>query len=472
MSYPELILAIPTYRSSDIAQSVKNYAENFDKYGHKVPIMVFDDSKTPNHRISEGSLRILSEQFPDQEIVYVGPHEKSRFKSFLTDNLSKENGALVETLFRPSYGGNRNFIMAYTIGNYFVSVDDDMIPQAKTSYKDSTFDVVSKGKFVSQEEFANTNSDDQDIISGYLRFFGTRVGEHNDIISGFDLKDSNTDEYNNTKGPLEESVITLIEGNLNPNAKIKFIQTHLTGDADIDSSDFVNLFMETGLEDILSGKLPKKFILESFKPVISQNNMRLTGAVLGYDNTEGGVYFLPTSFRFEDYVWRINIEQDHNSACAYTENAQTHIRSLSVRNSIAKDWYNEMLALEMKKRVRDSMIRIGENKISFNPPEPISEEVAESIYTQILMKRNEASKISRSIKKNGSPYMRFAGELDSMLKDDLGNPRILSSNLTKKVEEEFDAYNKTASIWPEILSLCFENRISLPKVNIRTGKVI
>jgi len=36
----------------------------------------------------------------------------------------------VKSLFRPSYGGNRNYTLIYTLGGLVVSADDDMRPYA------------------------------------------------------------------------------------------------------------------------------------------------------------------------------------------------------------------------------------------------------------------------------------------------------------------------------------------------------
>ena len=38
--------------------------------------------------------------------------------------------SLVRNLFRPSYGGNRNFALIYTLGQIVISADDDMRPDS------------------------------------------------------------------------------------------------------------------------------------------------------------------------------------------------------------------------------------------------------------------------------------------------------------------------------------------------------
>ena len=64
-------------------------------------------------------------------VYYVGPHEKELFLSHVATRVrDKQLGALVKSLFRPSYGGNRNCALMYTLGELVVSSDDDMRPHA------------------------------------------------------------------------------------------------------------------------------------------------------------------------------------------------------------------------------------------------------------------------------------------------------------------------------------------------------
>jgi hypothetical protein len=61
-------------------------------------------------------------------LYYLGPREKEQFLAHLHQRLrDKRLEALVKNLFRPSYGGNRNFTLMYTLGGLMVSADDDML---------------------------------------------------------------------------------------------------------------------------------------------------------------------------------------------------------------------------------------------------------------------------------------------------------------------------------------------------------
>ena len=79
-----------------------------------------------------------------------GPEEKDQFLSYLHSRLrDKRLQALVKNLFRPSYGGNRNFTLMYTLGGLMISSDDDMRPFAllENSPESLGAEEVSRGRF-------------------------------------------------------------------------------------------------------------------------------------------------------------------------------------------------------------------------------------------------------------------------------------------------------------------------------------
>ena len=73
----------------------------------------------------------LAETRTTNEVYYVGPKEKAELIRFLLERLhDRRLEVLVKSLFRPSYGGNRNCTLMYTLGSLMVSADDDMRPEA------------------------------------------------------------------------------------------------------------------------------------------------------------------------------------------------------------------------------------------------------------------------------------------------------------------------------------------------------
>ena len=467
----EIILAIPTYRPNDIAKTVGLYAANFMKFGHQIPISVFDDSNEAGALASKDGLRFISQSLRGkQPILYVGPLEKRAYLTQLKEKFGSGNADTIDKIFRPSYGGNRNFILAYTVGKKFVSVDDDMRPEGIfLGNRQDDKGIISRGSFIPEDEARNITPQQQDIMKGYLKFIGITAGKHRRIIRGYDVQDSNVDsQYGNTTGNLDASIVTATNGEVPDSAVIKIVQTHLTGDGDIDSEDLVNIFMDTGSVDILSGHLPKKYVIESCSEAVTSNNARLTGALLGYDNTEGGIYFLPTKFRCEDFIWRVHLENRNDIASAYTEHAQTHARSLSVRNSIARDWFNELISQIVKKTIRDSVDETGSHSMTFHNPEPVSLETAAEIENKVREKQKQAAKKAEKLTAplEFGPYLQFEREMNTILNDDIYSTEAFAARLTRIIENEFKLFNKTAELWPSILEYSTETANNLPMVDI------
>ena len=128
MNDPDLFFVIPTYRLRDVGETVEHYDEHFWRNGHSVRMIVFDDSSPANQ---EKYYPLLEQTKTHNDLYYVGPREKEQFLAYLNERLrDKRLEGLVKNLFRPSYGGNRNYTLMYTLGGLMVSADDDMRPYA------------------------------------------------------------------------------------------------------------------------------------------------------------------------------------------------------------------------------------------------------------------------------------------------------------------------------------------------------
>jgi len=120
----EPIFAIPTCRLRDVAETVQAYDRHFADNGHSLRMTVFDDSGALLHR---RYFSRLAQQKTKNELLYVGPAEKTALREHLESKLGESSlTPLVAELFRPSYGGNRNYTLLYSLGSYLVSADDDM----------------------------------------------------------------------------------------------------------------------------------------------------------------------------------------------------------------------------------------------------------------------------------------------------------------------------------------------------------
>ena len=135
MQQKELFFVIPTYRLREVGDTVKAYDDHFWRNGHSVPMVVFDDSSPANQ---EKYYSLLESTATHNDLYYVGPREKEQFIGYLGRRLrDKRLDGLVKNLFRPSYGGNRNFTLMHTLGGLMVSSDDDMRDRKSTRLNSS-----------------------------------------------------------------------------------------------------------------------------------------------------------------------------------------------------------------------------------------------------------------------------------------------------------------------------------------------
>src|SRR5580704_8604599 len=176
MKTAENVFVVPTYRLRDVGATIEAYDEHFWSNGHSVKMMVFDDSSLANH---EKYYSLLEETRTHNDLYYVGPREKEQFIGFLNRRLrDRKLESLVRNLFRPSYGGNRNFTLIYSLGAFLVSADDDMRPHAliESSPESLNPDEVSRGKLLKpgaggfvQKSF--------DLLTSFQDVLGRRVGD-------------------------------------------------------------------------------------------------------------------------------------------------------------------------------------------------------------------------------------------------------------------------------------------------------
>lgn len=201
MQATELTFVMPTYRLRDVGQAIEEYDEQFWRNGHTVRIIVFDDSSPANQ----------SKYFPQleqvrthNEVFYVGPLEKEEFIGFLCQRLiDRRLESLVKNLFRPSYGGNRNFTLMYTLGGLMISSDDDMRPYAllEDSPESLAENEACRGRLYKAHESGYTRKS-FDIVAAFLDVLGMSA---TDVPANYERGDLLVDtamdlETNATKG--------------------------------------------------------------------------------------------------------------------------------------------------------------------------------------------------------------------------------------------------------------------------------
>jgi len=209
----ELFFVIPTYRLRDVGETVEHYDEHFWRNGHSVRMILFDDSSPVNQ---EKYYPLLEQTATHNELYYVGPRHKEQFLAYLNGRLrGKRLDGLVKNLFRPSYGGNRNYTLMYTLGGFMVSADDDMRPYTLMEHSPESLnpDEVCRGRLhrAGQNGYSRKSFD---ILTSFLDVLGKPAGQVPDNYErGELLVDTSMDlETNATHGLARENSLVLQRG--------------------------------------------------------------------------------------------------------------------------------------------------------------------------------------------------------------------------------------------------------------------
>jgi len=464
MPDPEPIFVIPTNRLRDVGQTVETYDEHFRRNGHAVTMIVFDDSSLVNQQKYYSALENTSTYNP---LYYVGPHEKEQFLAYLFGRLrDRRLDLLVRNLFRPSYGGNRNYTLMYTLGHLMISSDDDMRPYALVENSPESLgpDEICRGKLLKASAPGYTRKS-FDILAAFLDVLGRPARE---APANYDRGELIVDssmhlETNASRGLSRENSLMLRHGPVADGARIKMAQTFRSGTNDIDALDFVEMFLADD-SNVSLDDLNEVYVLVNFRPVITDKNWRMDCGVAGYDNTYGLPPFFPTRLRFEDYIYRIWIQQD-NLASAHVDAAQNHIKNNYMRNPLASEVFNEEVANLLKRKIKDTVARIDELSIMFDYEGEVTLQDSEEILTRIvdLHRRVVEAQLSAASSDRQDVLRAFASNLERAFYG--FEPDFFQQNLIRIVDDVISQFKGSLEIWPTLVEICYlhKNRAGLPK---------
>jgi hypothetical protein len=382
MQEKDLSFVIPTYRLREVGETVEQYDDHFWRNGHSVPMVVFDDSSPANQ---EKYYPLLERTATHNDLYYVGPREKEQFIAYLNQRLTDRRlQGLVKNLFRPSYGGNRNYALIYTLGGLVVSADDDMRPYALMEHSPESLEdeEICRGRLHRAKENGYGRKS-FDILTSFRDVLGKTAGQVPDNYERGELViDTAVDlEINATTGLKRENSLLVRRGPLADDAVVKMAQTFRSGTNDIDAIDYVEMFLEndqqmdpTDLNDI--------YVLENFRPVVTKKNWRMDCGVAGYDNTFRLPPFFPTHLRCEDYIYRLWIQQE-GICSVHVDAAQNHTKSNYMRNPPAAEILNEEISNLLKRKIKSSLSRLDELGIAFDYEGEVTAQDAQAILAKI-----------------------------------------------------------------------------------------
>jgi len=471
MQNPDVFFVIPTYRLRDVGKTVEHYDEHFWRNGHSVRMIVFDDSSPVNQ---EKYYPLLEQTKTHNELYYVGPREKEQFLGYLNQRLrDKRLEGLVKNLFRPSYGGNRNFTLMYTLGGLMVSADDDMRPYTLMEHSPESLepDEVCRGRLhkVGQNGYGRKSFD---ILRSFLDVLGKPAGQVPDNYErGELLVDTAMDlETNATKGVSRDNSLLLQRGSLADNAVVKMAQTFRSGTNDIDAIDYVELFLDDeGQKN--PDDLNDVYVLVNFRPVVTKKNWRMDCGVAAYDNTFGLPPFFPTRLRFEDYIYRLWVQQD-GIAAAHVDAAQNHTKSNYMRNPPAAEIFNEEVSNLLKRKIHASLARLDELSIAFDYEGEVTARDAQEILDKISRlygRAAEAAETTKSLERAES-LRSFAANLQRAFY--AFEPDFFQQNLLRIVDDVVSVIKGSIELWPSLVEICYfqKGRAGLPQVRVENQK--
>jgi hypothetical protein len=467
MNDPDLYFVIPTHRLRDVGKTIEEYDHHFWRNGHSPRMIVFDDSTPAN---VEKYFDQLKQVKTHCDLFYVGPQQKEQFITYISSRLrNKRLEPLVRNLFRPSYGGNRNYTLMYTLGGLMVSSDDDMRPyslmeESPESLEDNE---VSRGRLhrVGQNGYRKKSFD---IMSAFTDVLGKRASEAPENYErGELLIDSAMDlETNASQGLALENAMMLQRGQVRDDAIVKMAQTFRSGTNDIDALDYVDMYLEN--EDQLSpDDLNDLYVLVNFRPVLTNKNWRMDCGVAGYDNTFGLPPFFPTRLRFEDYIYRLWVQQD-GIVAAHVDAAQHHTKSNYMRNPPAFEVLNEEIANLLKRKIKDSMTHIDELGVSFDYTGELTADDADQILTKIrdLHGRALEGSVRASTPERTESLRHFATNLEKAFYG--FEPDFFQHNVARIVNDAVESIRASLELWPTLIEICYfqKTRHGLPMLSL------
>ena len=92
--------------------------------------------------------------------------------------------------------------------------------------------------------------------------------------------------------------------------------------------------------------------------------------------------FFPTRLRFEDYIYRLWIQQD-GIVTAHIDATQTHVKNNYMRSPLAMDVFNEEICTLLKKKIKSSLESVDDLSIRFDYEGEVTLQDSEEILERI-----------------------------------------------------------------------------------------
>jgi flagellin-specific chaperone FliS len=213
-------------------------------------------------------------------------------------------------------------------------------------------------------------------------------------------------------------------------------------------------------------------VLVNFRPVVTKMNWRMDCGVAGYDNTFGLPPFFPTRLRFEDYIYRLWVQQD-GVAAAHVDAAQNHIRSNYMRNPPTAEIFNEEVSNLLKRKIKASLSRLDELSIAFDYEGEVTAQDAEETLDKIyrMYERSLEAAETTNNPERVKALRLFAANLQKAFYG--FEPDFFQQNLLRIVDDVVSVIKGSIELWPSLVEICYfqKDRKGLPQIRVKNQKI-
>jgi hypothetical protein len=250
-------------------------------------------------------------------------------------------------------------------------------------------------------------------------------------------------------------------------------QTFRSGTNDIDALDYVQMYLrdesqhQANLHDFND-----LYVLVNFRPVVTDKNWRMDCGVAGYDNRLGLPPFFPTRLRFEDYIYRLWIQQPRLAA-AHVDAAQTHIKNNYMRNPLAMDVFNEELCTLLKKKIKKSITKLEDLTIRFTYNGEVTLKDTQEILDKITGVHRQ---VLRAAEVSSNPQRRQSLNLfaETLARCFYGfEPDFFQQNVSRIVDDVVSVIQASLELWPTLVEICYlhKDKKGFPQRRVHNKKL-
>jgi hypothetical protein len=187
--------------------------------------------------------------------------------------------------------------------------------------------------------------------------------------------------------------------------------------------------------------------------------------VAGFDNTFGLPPFFPTRLRFEDYIYRLWVQQP-GVAAAHVDAAQNHIKSNYMRNPLAAEIFNEEVSNLLKRKIKGSLSRLDALTIGFDYDGEVTAADADEILTKVsaLYVRVQSAAAQAKDAERRQALERFGANLNKAFYG--FEPDFFQQNCARIVDDVVSVIKGSIELWPTLIEICYfqKARAGLPQV--------